>query len=75
VVQVERLFGSLELVEDTDEVGAVTQRATALTARHETHISPNGGSYCPELIGVDRGQFMVLPCTVAYELTGVASTD
>jgi hypothetical protein len=70
--RVERLCGSLEMSEDATDAGSKEQ-VTAVTATHESFVSSAAGSYCPELIGVQPGQFMAIPCQVAYEITGAAA--
>ena len=73
MVSLERLCGTVEVTEEESPAGTVDTRAAGLSARHETFLAPADGSYCPELIGLSAGQFLALPCGVAYELTGTPS--
>lgn len=70
--QIERLCGTLELVEG-DASQMETERVTSLTARHEAFVSHDTGSVCTELVGISEGQYLTLPCQVVYDLEGMAA--
>lgn len=73
MVRQERLCGEVAFSQsETDASGAALQQVVNLTARHEAFISGNTGSDCSDQIGLAAGQFLSLPCQVAYTLTGSA---
>lgn len=76
MVRQERLCGELAFSENQDDVaGEDLQQVVRMTARHEAFISGNTGSDCSDQIGLSAGQFLALPCQVAYTLTGAPLED
>jgi hypothetical protein len=70
MMEVERLSGTLVLDEQERDGGATERAVQSLDGRHELYDAAQSGTSCPELIGVQSGQVLALPCQVAYELTG-----
>ncbi len=73
--RIERLCGTLEFEDAVDETGADIQQLIGLTARHEAFVAGTQTSNCSDQIGVSTGQYLTLPCQVAYELVGSPAFD
>ena len=68
--RIERLCGTLDFAQETDETGAVSERVTSLVGRHEAFVSGTETSDCSDQVGVSEGQYLTLPCQITYELQG-----
>ncbi len=73
MTRVERLCGTLTFAEP--ELEDEPAQVTSLTARHEAFVANVGGTNCDDQVGISEGQYLALPCQVAYELVGISAEE